>query len=215
MIGILGGTFDPVHYGHLRTALEIQQALNLEQIRWIPAARPPHRDAPRISADARARLVEAAIADQPGFVLDTRELQRPGPSYMVDTLDSLRAEFKAAPLCLILGSDAFAHLHTWNEWTRLFELAHLVVMQRGGQAAGWTDALAGELRQFLQERRTDRREELAAHPHGRIYLQDVSALAISATHIRELIAAGKSPRYLLPDGVLKLIEQHHYYRNRH
>ena len=119
-IGLLGGTFDPIHLGHLRIALEIMEALSFQQVRFIPAACPPHRPDAVLATSDRIRLLEAALADQPGFVLDPRELERPGPSYMVDTLLDLRRELgDAQPLCLILGMDAFSLLPSWHRWEEL------------------------------------------------------------------------------------------------
>ena len=133
-IGVLGGTFDPIHYGHLRPALELLEALALAEVRFIPCRLPAHRGAPAITPEQRLELVRLATADQPGFVADDRELRRPGRSYMVDTLASLRQDLGETPLCLILGGDAFAALHTWRRWEDLSKLAHFIVMQRPGAA---------------------------------------------------------------------------------
>jgi nicotinate (nicotinamide) nucleotide adenylyltransferase len=127
-IGIFGGTFDPVHYGHLRLAEEMLEQAGLGEIRFIPTGTPPHRDTPRVSARQRSEMVGLAIADQPAFVLDEREVARNTPCYTVDTLSELRAELgESQPLCLLMGGDAFLELHTWHEWERLFELAHIVI----------------------------------------------------------------------------------------
>ena len=130
MIGILGGTFDPVHFGHLRPALEVMQALALEEIRFIPNRLPPHREPPWLDADTRRRLLQIAIAQTPGFVLDERELQRDGPSYMVDTLQSLRVDFPDSALCLVIGMDAFAGLPRWHRWQEI-----LPALSPGGDLA--------------------------------------------------------------------------------
>ena len=138
-IAILGGTFDPVHLGHLRVAWEAAEALDA-QVRLMPAHLPPHRPAPVANAQQRVRMLQAALAGQDRLVLDTRELQREGPSYTVDTLRELRAESAASqPLILLLGSDAFAGLPTWHEWRVLFDLAHIGVLSRPGVAA-WDGA---------------------------------------------------------------------------
>ncbi|BCX82712.1 nicotinate-nucleotide adenylyltransferase [Methylomarinovum caldicuralii] len=203
MIGIYGGTFDPVHYGHLRTALEVQEALGLDQVRFVPCRQPPHRRPPRFSAAERRRFLEAVLADAPpGFVLDTRELERPGPSYMIDTLDSLRAELGDVPLVLILGLDAFLGLPGWHRWQEIPQRAHLLVMDRPGYRPDWPAPLAPEVRR----RCCDDPGELRRAPGGRIHFLRVTRLEISGTFIRRCLQEGKSPRYLLPDTVLRLLE---------
>ncbi len=210
MIGIYGGTFDPVHYGHLRTALEVKQALNLDAVRFVPARLPPHRRPPSASSEARRRMLEAALADAPpGFVLDERELVRLGPSYMVDTLTSLRQELGQASLCLLVGMDAFCGLSSWHRWQEIFNLANLVVMTRPGYVPEFSPALARELGRRLAEDKAG----LSKVPCGVIYFQPVTQLEISSTFIRECLATGRDPRYLLPDCVLALIRQEGYYRH--
>ncbi len=207
MIGLLGGTFDPVHFGHLRIALELYQDLELDHVRLLPCARPPHRHAPRAAARHRLRMLELAMAGESAFVLDTREHQRPGPSYMVDTLESLRRELGARPLCLIVGSDAFEGLDTWHQWQRIPELAHVIIAHR----PGWRLARGQGVAAALAGRFTTDPVQLRASSAGRILPWPVSQLAISASAIREQIGAGKSPRYLLPDPVWHYIQQHHLY----
>lgn len=200
-IGIFGGTFDPIHYGHLRTAFELLQALRLAELRLVPAGRPPHRDAPLCDADRRLEMLRAAAAGQPGFVVDDRELRRDGPSYTVTTLRELRAEVPARPLCLIVGMDAFLGLPEWHEWREILRLAHLVVAHR----PGWSAPGAGLLGELLAERGTARVADLHASPAGRIHVRAVTQLEISSTELRELIVAGRDPRYLLPDAVRTII----------
>ena len=207
MIGVLGGTFDPVHFGHLRIALELYQDLGLQQVRFIPCARPPHRRAPRAAAEQRLRMLALAIAGEPAFVLDDREYRRPGPSYMVDTLASLREEVGSQPLCLIVGSDAFDSLDSWHQWQRLLELAHLVVAHR----PGWRLCREQGVGRRLGERFETRPQALGQAPAGKVLPWAVSQLAISASAIRALVGAGKSPRYLLPDAVWHYIKQHNLY----
>jgi nicotinate-nucleotide adenylyltransferase len=134
MIGVYGGTFNPVHYGHLRTALEVKELFELEQLRLIPCRVPPHRDEPEVPAHIRLQMLEAAVSGTPGFSVDRRELDRAGPSYMVDTLHSLRSEIGNMPLLLFIGADAFGGLERWHQWQRLFDYAHIVVMTRPGYA---------------------------------------------------------------------------------
>ncbi|MDZ7662234.1 nicotinate-nucleotide adenylyltransferase [Thiohalophilus sp.] len=210
MIGILGGTFDPIHFGHLRPALEIYQALGLRELRFIPSGEPPHRDKPQASALQRLMMVRAAIAGQPGFVIDDRELRRSGPSYMVDTLHSLREELgTSTPLCLVLGLDAFLGLEGWHRWQDLFDYTHLVITHR----PGWslrdmrTDSI---LAREIQTRYSEP-EQLARQPAGKLAFQSVTQLDISASGIREELARGRDIRYLLPDTVHEFIKTQHIY----
>lgn len=207
-VGILGGTFDPIHFGHLRPALELCQALGLDHVRLIPARQPPHRSAPVASPEQRAAMAQAAVAGESCLAVDTRELARPGPSYTYDTLSSLRAELGGLSLCLILGSDAFAGLHTWHRWSELIELAHIVVVQRPGAAP----LAQGEVAEVLGSRYIEDPAPLHRSPAGCVLRWPVTQLAISATGIRAMIAAGKSPRYLLPDSVWELIKRDAIYR---
>ena len=208
MIGIYGGTFDPVHFGHLRPALEVQQVLGLKEVRFIPAGQPPHRDIPHATTTQRLSMLRAAIDDQPGFVVDEREVQRAGPSYMVDTLASLRTELGAVPLCLILGYDAFLGLASWHEWHRLIELAHLVITHR----PGWNhDTLSEEL-QSLVKRHAMTTAQLPEASAGGVAFVEVTQLDISATRIREQIHAGQDIRYLLPEPVYRIIHEQNLYR---
>ena len=209
-IGVLGGTFDPIHYGHLRPALELLETLDLAEIRFVPCRIPAHRGAPRVTAEQRLALVRLATVGQPGFVTDDRELRRDGPSYMVDTLTSLRGDFGAdASLCLILGSDAFRELHTWRRWGALGGLAHIVVMQRPGILQPFPPILEG----FITPRVIYDAVELRRRPAGGILFQPVTQLNISATQIRALLARGQSPRYLLPEAVLAYIHDRALYRS--
>jgi len=208
MIGIYGGTFDPVHFGHLRPALEVQQALGLNEVRFIPAGQPPHRDMPHATAAQRLAMLRAAIDAQPGFVVDEREVQRAGPSYMVDTLASLRTELGALPLCLMLGYDAFLGLPSWHEWHRLPELAHLVVTHR----PGWNhDNLGAELHSLVK-RHAMTATQLPQAPAGGVTFVEVTQLDISATRIREQVCAGQDIRYLLPEPVYEMIREQKLYR---
>ena len=208
MIGIFGGTFDPVHFGHLRPALEVQQALGLNEVRFIPAGQPPHRETPYASTPQRLSMLRAAIEDQPGFVVDERELRREGPSYMVDTLASLREEVGQTPLCLILGYDAFLGLPGWHQWNSLIELAHLVITHR----PGWNhDELDDALQSLVKQCETGV-ERLSEQAAGGLLFVPVTQLDISATIIREQIRAGQDIRYLLPDTVYRIIREQKLYR---
>lgn len=207
MIGVLGGSFDPVHYGHLRCALEISTALQLQQVRFIPGGIPPHREVPMANSDQRIAMLELALANTEIFVVDDSEIRREGASYTVTTLESLKAETGGSAICLLLGVDAFAGLPSWYEWQRLFELAHIVVMQRPGAGRDFENVLQHE----VESRQAEDLQELQASHAGRILFCRVSQLDISSSAIRQMLAEGISPRYLLPDGVLEHIHSNRIY----
>ena len=211
LIGILGGTFDPIHYGHLRMAQELLQALKLDEVRFIPAANPPHRDQPATSASHRAEMLRLAIAGNPQFSLDDHELQRNGPSYTVDTLLSLREELgKGVSLSLLLGSDVFLGLTSWHRWDELLSLAHIVVAHRP-HAVPNPENMADPLKALWQQHNTTSIEDLAKTSCGKILLHHITPLDISATKIREQLAQGSSPRYLVPESVINYITTHQLY----
>jgi nicotinate-nucleotide adenylyltransferase len=209
MIGILGGTFDPVHFGHLRPALEVQEALALEELRLIPCHIPPHRSQPHASAAQRMAMLEAAVGRHPVFRIDARELRRGGPSYTFDTLVSLREELGDAGLCLLMGMDAFGDLTTWHRWDELMELCHLVVMTRPGADV----PAGGELAGFIRCHRVPEAAGLRRRPAGLLLFQPVTALAISASRLRALLAEGLSPAFLMPDAVIEIINREGLYRD--
>ena len=210
-IGVFGGTFDPIHFGHLRLAEDMADALGLDRVLIIPAGQPPHRGAPRTAASHRLEMVRRAIAGNPRFVADAREVQRPQPSYTVDTLAALRAELgDVQPLWLLLGADAFLDLPSWHDWQRLFELANIAVAARPGARLLQSDAIMEPLRdELLQRRLTDNRSATA--PAGSVMLRATPPLDISATAIRDILARHGSARYLLPDAVLDYIHEHQLY----
>jgi nicotinate-nucleotide adenylyltransferase len=211
-IGLLGGTFDPIHFGHLRLAEELAEVLNLDCVRLIPAGQPPHRGQPRASAAHRMEMARLAVAGNPRFVIDVREIERDSPSYSVDTLAELRAELPpATSLVLCMGGDAFLGLTTWHEWRRLFDLAHIAVAHRPGISASWEDALPDPLRTLLSARRCEQASDLADKPAGRVFLHTITQLDISASQIRHRALCGKSLRYLLPDSVIDYITENHLY----
>jgi nicotinate-nucleotide adenylyltransferase len=201
-IGIFGGTFDPIHYGHLRTALELQQRLELAAVHFVPVANPPHRSAPLNDGNVRLRMIEAAIRGEPAFVADDRELKRTGLSYTVDTLTSFRGELGAErPLCLLLGMDAFLGLPQWHRWRELLDLAHVVVAHR----PGWEVPNVGVLGDWLLTRAAPSAGALATRPAGFVHVQPVTQLEISSTDLRDTLRAGRDPKYLVPDGVRQII----------
>ena len=212
-IALLGGTFDPVHYGHLRLADDVRRALGLSELRLVPAADPPHRGGPHASAADRLAMLTAGIAEFPGLVVDDRELRRGGKSYTVLTLEELRHAFPARPLWLILGADAFRGLPEWHRWRELFTLAHIVVVARPGVPPD--AALPPPLAEEWQRRHTTLPAPLFATPAGRIFEQPVAPHPIAATAIRVLLAQHRNMNQLpqlLPPGVLAYIEQHQLYR---
>ena len=202
-MGIFGGTFDPIHYGHLRTAFEVLQALRFDEVRLMPCGTPPHRGSTVAPDDLRLAMVRAATEGQHGFVVDDRELSRDGPSYSVDTLSALRGEFPLRPIALIIGMDAFLGLPKWHQWREILQLAHIVVAHR----PGWRAPDIGPLGELLADRGTHRIGDLHQAKSGHIYILDVTQLEISSTEIRDLVSAGRDPRFLMPDAVRDIIRK--------
>jgi nicotinate-nucleotide adenylyltransferase len=212
-IAILGGTFDPVHDGHLRLADDVRKALRLREVRLLPAADPPHRGAPHVGARDRVAMLDLAVRDFPGLVVDTREIARGGKSYTVETLEGLRAERPRTPILLLLGADQFRSLPTWHRWRALFGLAHLVVVPRPGVAI---DAdLPAPLASEWAARRIDDPRVLRSEIAGSIYVQPVTPHPISSTAIRAALAGGERTPVemagLLPPAVLAYIESNGLY----
>lgn len=213
-IGLLGGTFNPIHYGHLRIAEELLENLSLHQVRFIPSANPPHKDVPKVTADNRALLVEKAIADNPNFVLDTLELHRTGASYTIDTLRSMRNQF--GPECsisFIMGSDAFVALESWHEWQSLLDYCHIVLVNRPQEPNHPQTPLSTGLQQYLSDHYTENPTDLTAQSHGLIHMQSITPLMISSTLIRDLVKQQHSIRYLTSESVIDSIKQNALYRS--
>ncbi|HSP59279.1 MAG TPA: nicotinate-nucleotide adenylyltransferase [Halomonas sp.] len=210
-IAMLGGTFDPVHLGHLRSAVELGEALGLDRVHMVPAAKPPLRGEPSVSPEQRLALLRLGIGDTPGLFADSRELDRDGPSFTADTLASLREEFgPSARLVMAVGHDAFLRLADWHQPGRLFELAHVVVIDRPGNDS----PLSPELRDMVANREVDGPQALMATPAGQLLrLRLPSRMEISATDVRHRLASGASVRYLLPDAVEARIRRYGLYRN--
>lgn len=200
-VGIFGGTFDPIHYGHLRTAFEMLQALRFGEVLFIPSGDPPHRGTTYADAELRLEMVAAATDRESRFVVDDRELRRDGPSYTVDTLASIRQEQPDAALGLILGMDAFLGLCSWYRWEEILKLAHIVVAHR----PGWRAPDIGPLGDLIAEHGTHRIEDLHEQTAGCIHIHAVTQLEISSTEIRDLVVAGRDPRFLMPDVVRDVI----------
>ncbi len=196
-LALFGGTFDPIHNAHLRVAWEAAEYLDAD-VRLLPANVPPHREQPQASAEQRAALVRAALAGQQRLTLDTRELRREGPSYTVDTLLDVREEIgEERPLVLLVGADAFAGLPQWHRWKELFDLAHIGVLTRPGSSG----ALPTELRTKIASRRCSEPRFLREAAAGRVLTIPVTPLDISASQIRELLAGGREPRWLVSDAL--------------
>ncbi len=212
-IGIFGGTFDPVHYGHLRLAQELGELLRLAEVRIIPAGTPPHRAAPQVTAEQRLEMTRLAVAGNPLLAVDDREVRRSGPGYTIDTLTELRRQLgPSRPLCLLLGADAFLELATWHRWHDLFGLAHLVIAHRPGfPPESWPARMPEPLAREYSARLL--RQPFGVHlsPAGGIVTQAIAALDISASMIRDSLTRGVSPRYLLPDPVLDYIGRNNLY----
>lgn len=215
-LGLLGGTFDPIHFGHLRLAEEAREALALDRVRLIPAGQPPHRGEPRSTADDRLAMARLAIAGNPGLEVDAGEVQAAQKSYTVPTLERLRRELgPQRPLVLILGADAFQGLPSWHRWQELFALAHIAVANRPGYAPHgrrWPAVLSPELDAACRDRQTRNPAALRGAAAGLIIPFDMTPLAISASLIRDLARDGHSLRYLLPAPVLDYIQRHDLYR---
>ncbi len=209
MIAVLGGSFDPVHIGHLRVAIEVRDQLKVDQLNLIPCGQPPHRPKSFASAEQRLKMLELAIFDEQGLLVDDRELRLNRVSYTVDTLSDLRAEYAQQPICLIVGADGFQRLSSWHQWTRIFDLAHLVVVQR----PGFTITSSKEVNEYTTNRIADNPQQLKQESAGSLYFLELPLLEISSTRIRLLSLAGKSIRYLVPDTVLSWIEEQKIYQS--
>lgn len=206
MIGVYGGTFDPIHFGHLRTILDVKERLGLQQIRLVPCSQPVHRGRPCATVQHRFAMLQQATENISGFIVDTLEMVRDKPSYMIDTLKSLRQQFRQQSLILIIGSDAFEKINTWFQWQQLFDYAHIVVMQRPG-----SDIENVHLPLFLQAKLTKNATDLARKSHGYLYFQNVIQLDISATQIRQKVAQHESIDFLLPNNIIKYIRDNDLY----
>jgi nicotinate-nucleotide adenylyltransferase len=212
LIGVFGGTFDPIHYGHLRAAEEIGEIADLREIRFIPAGVPRLRARPVASLHHRLAMVHMAIENNPRFTLDEREVQRQGISRSVESLREMKQELKGVGLCFITGADAFTKLAEWHSWRELFQLCHFIVAARPGQALTLSrDELPGELKEECSGRWVSSADSLRQTHSGLIFMAPTTLLDISATTVRAGVAAGKSLRYLVPDAALNYIAANHLY----
>lgn len=205
MIGIYGGTFDPVHYGHLRTAMEVKEIFSLRQMRLIPCSQPVLRKTAVTAAEIRIEMLQLAVQNQPDLIIDRRELDRKGFSYTIDTLKSIRAETPHSSLLLFIGTDAFKGLSKWQQWEQLFDYAHIVVITRPSYKQQ-------DLTAFFSDKLSKNREDLKRKNSGYLFFQSVSQLDISATAIRNIISTGLRPDFLLPDNIIEYIKQNKLYK---
>ncbi|GAB5451082.1 MAG: nicotinate-nucleotide adenylyltransferase [Halioglobus sp.] len=207
-LGVFGGTFNPVHFGHLRSALELVEKVGLQRLGLMPCAVPPLREAPGCSAAHRAAMVELAVAGEPRLYCDARELARDGKSYTYDSLLELRSEEgPGRSLCMVMGCDALLAINRWHRWRELLSVAHIVVIAR----PGWSFPDSGEVGEWLAQHRAPTAGALHAAAAGSIVIEELRPLAISSTEVRELLAAGGSVRYLVPESVLEYIEHNKLY----
>ncbi|MCE2713883.1 MAG: nicotinate-nucleotide adenylyltransferase [Acidibacter sp.] len=209
-IGIFGGTFDPIHFGHLRTGFELSQRLQLHELRWIPSGRPGHRDAPLASPAMRLAMVRAAIEGQSGFVADDREVKRERTTFTIDTLEELRGEFPEHPLCLILGMDAFLGLPKWHRAMELLSFCHIVVAHR----PGWSLPATGPLAELVAASGVSEVAPLHTALSGRVYVHAVTQLEIASSELRAILISGGDPRFLVPEPVRRIILETGCYARR-
>jgi nicotinate-nucleotide adenylyltransferase len=216
LIGIFGGTFDPIHYGHLRIAEEVAEMIDVQKMHFIPAGYPRLRCSPEASLQHRAAMVGLAIEGNPRFILDEREIRRPGVSYSVESLRELKQELgEDATLCFVTGADAFMNLASWHRWRELFELCHFIIAARPGHVLTENlDMLPQELSAECTRRWVSSVDSLRHATSGMIFIAQTTLLDISATVIRARVAAGKSIRYLIPDVALDYIAVNHLYSEK-
>lgn len=208
-LGIFGGTFDPIHVGHLRGAIDCRDLLGLEQVHFLPAALPPLKATPGVSAEHRAAMVEIAIADLPGFSVDRREIDRPGMSYSIDTVREIRREAGASkPLVFIMGLDSLRTLHRWRDWQDLLAEVNIAVLKR----PGYTASLDPEVSRWLEAHSVPA-TQLLQHPKGNVAILEQPGLEVSSTAVRAAMGRGRTPRFLLPEPVLEYIALHGLYRS--
>jgi len=209
-VALFGGTFDPVHTGHLTIAKELKQVLNADELRLIPCAVPPHRPQPHATPTQRLAMLQLALRDNNDLTVDARELQREGPSYTVDTVNSLRQDFgEQCSLILCMGTDAFCKLDSWHQWQDLMALCHIVVAQR----PDYSLALNPDLQSFLEQHQINQTEKLNSQPCGAIFLAKLSEIPVSSTAVREALGAGNLDPDALPLSVSHYIKEKHLYRD--
>lgn len=206
-IGILGGTFDPVHFGHLRTALAAQQDFDLDEVRLIPCHHPVHKEEPEVPAQHRLEMLHKATKTEKRLLVDVRECMRAGPSYMIETVESLRNEYPNDRLFLLLGADAFNKLEGWKDWQKIFDLAHIIVITR----PGWEIKPSQIIEDFCQQRTVSTFSDMCDAQFGKVLAYSFIPLMIASSEIRKQLKENKSVRYLLPNKVINYIKKHGLY----
>lgn len=207
-IGILGGTFDPVHNGHIRMAIECYERLDLEEVRLIPLHTPPHRHEPAASPEQRYKMLEMATEKLDGLLADNCELVRGGISYTVETAQMMRSKFNGTSLCLLMGMDAFNYMHTWYQWKNLLDFVHIVIAERPGTVSQPDNS---DLQDFLISHQSGNISDLYDSPSGKIFEIAMPLLDISSTRIRDIFSAHKNPAMLLPETIIEFIKANHIY----
>ena len=207
-IGLFGGTFDPIHFGHLKIAEELIDALDLQNMQFIPNKHPMHRDKPVASAKHRLAMTRIATAHYPKFIVNDVEIKRPGPTYTIDTITTIREQIPKQPLCLILGEDVFASMNQWHDWEKIPNLVHLIIIHRLGVPLPYNPWM----RALLDERETHDIHSLTNKPGGEILQYEMEPLTLSATTVREKFKAGEDVSREVPQEVLRYIKQHHLYQ---
>ncbi|MBU0455488.1 MAG: nicotinate-nucleotide adenylyltransferase [Gammaproteobacteria bacterium] len=207
-IGILGGTFDPVHFGHLKLAEFVYERLPLQEIRFIPCYQPVHREQPAVNVMQRLEMLKIALKTEKHCVLDLKEIERKGPSYMIETLISLRHDYPKQPLYLILGADAFAKIDSWHRWEELLQFTHIVVVNRPQTPVRFNAVI----QHLMQEHMITNLDESSTRLHGNIIQLSMPAIPISATELRNTIARNKKPKNALSEAVWKYIQENNLYR---
>jgi len=206
-LGILGGTFDPIHLGHLGIAKEVHTQIHIEKIKLIPCNKPVHRDIPLVNSEHRVNMLQIACRNSPYLEVDTREIQRSGLSYTIDTLLDLRKDYPDTPLCLILGTDAFLGFTQWGQYNKILENAHLIIAHR----PHYEIPMHGELHELLGKHQQSNPLFLFENIAGGVYFQNSTSIDIAASDIRNCVKAGKNLDSLLPEGVYNYIMQHQLY----
>ena len=208
LVGIFGGSFDPVHHGHLRTLVDLEEALGFDQLRLMPAHQSPHKEQPGATNAQRLTMLKLAVTGHDHWLIDERELQRGGASYTVDSLQELHRELgDDSHLCLIMGTDAFAAFDRWHQWQTILNLAHIVVVQRPGEHL----PDSGQVAELVEQRSAESVDQLRQQQSGLVLQQTLTPIDISATDIRQRVTAGSSIRYLVPDAVWNMIQEQHLY----
>ncbi|WP_368911436.1 nicotinate-nucleotide adenylyltransferase [Proteus vulgaris] len=209
-IALYGGTFDPIHYGHLRPVEALSGLIGLKEVIWLPNNIPPHRPQPEASSQQRLEMVRLALEPYSSFKVDTREIEKPTPSYTIETLRDFRKEIgDKHPLAFIIGQDSLLSINTWHQWDELLNVCHLLVCARPGYQTHFASA---KMQTWLTTHQTHQQEDIHCLPAGKIFLADTPLYNISATDIRARHKAGLDCHDLLPPPVEDYIRQQQLYK---